>query len=91
MCRNRRDLNPNLPRLLLTDSEHAFVAGDFVGGAHGFVGVVGEFDGGGAVGFDRFTDEREGGEGVSVGEADKVVGEHGAPAKGGLYAPTELV
>ena len=74
-------LNHHLQLLLRADPEHPFVAGDLGLGAHGFSGVVGEFDGGAAVGGDGLADEREGREGVVGGQAAEVVGQQRAPAE----------
>ena len=72
--------------------EDAAVAGDEVGGAGGFAGVVGELDGGDAVGAGEFADQRDGLEGVFVAgvAAAEVVGEEGAPAGGETDAAVEV-
>ena len=72
--------------------EDAAVAGDEVGGAGGFAGVVAEFDRGDAVGAGEFADERDGFEGVFVAgmAAAEVVGEERAPAGGETDAAVEV-
>ena len=74
-------------------AEGVAVAGDFGGGAGGFAGVVGELDGGDAVGAGEFADERNGGEGVFVAgvAVAEVVGEQRAPAGGETDAAVEVL
>ena len=62
-------------------------------GAGGFAGVVGELDGGNAIGAGEFADEADGLEGVFAAgmAAAEVVGEQRAPAGGEADAAVEVL